>query len=470
MRHFPVFLNLDHRQVLIIGGTTAAAAKWRLLAKSGARIHVIAPAVTADFAALIAGHGNSQHSARAFATTDLDNVALVYVATGEDIADRAVAAAARAAGVPVNVVDHTELCDFITPAIVDRAPITVAISSDAAAPALARFVKARIDALLPSGLGRLGLLAEEFRDAAKRLLPSADARRRFWDRVFGAAPGAEFNALDGTIARDRILRLMNAEAAKAPPQGRVAIVGAGPGDPDLLTLKAHRALQQADVIVHDKLVSDAVMDFARRDARRIYVGKSRGDHSLHQDGINALLIDLARQGQYVVRLKGGDPFIFGRGGEEVADLRAAGIAVDVIPGITAATGCAAEALLPLTHRDHASAVSFVAGQRKGLDQQNWRGLAGTGRTLVIYMGLSAAPAIAAKLLEDGIDAATPVAIIENGTRPDSRRFVTTVKKLPAAITIHGVRSPSLIVVGAVAGLVAKAETQTDVATALAAVA
>lgn len=458
MRHFPVFLDLDGRRAIIAGGTGAAAAKWRLLSRSGAAIQVIAPVLEDGFDALIASHGATRHTARAFRPADLDGVALVYAATGDRAEDARIAAAARQAGIPVNVVDRSDLCDFITPAIVDRAPITVAISSDGKAPALARFVKARIDALLPSGLGRLGLLAEEFRDAAKRLLPSADARRRFWDRVFGGGAGHEFLALDGGFGRERIMKLMNAEAAKAAPQGRVAIVGAGPGDPDLLTLKAHRALQQADVIVHDKLVSDAVLDFARRDARRIYVGKTRGHHSMRQEDINALLAGLAQAGHYVVRLKGGDPFVFGRGGEEVADLEAAGVAVEVVPGVTAATGCAAEALLPLTHRDHASAVSFVAGQLKGLDEQDWRGLAGPGRTLVIYMGLSAAPSIAAKLLADGVDAATPVAILENGTRPGSRRILTSLAALPAAIHGHGVVSPSLIVVGAVAALAHDAQT------------
>lgn len=425
MRYYPVFLDLADRFVVVAGDTAAAHAKCRLLGKSEAQVRRIC--VANDF----------------FNAAALEGAALVYIATENERLNTAIAKTARGLAIPVNVVDKTEDCDFITPALVERAPLTIAVSSDAQAPALSRHVKARLDALLPQSLGQLGRLAESFRDAVKQVFETPDARRRFYDRLFDGP-------LEDVPQAADVIRLINESEDEV--EGRVAIVGAGPGDPDLLTLKAHRALQQADVIVHDKLVSDAILDFARRDAEFIYVGKSKGHHSVPQDGINDLLVELASQGKYVVRLKGGDPFIFGRGGEEVDRLNAHGIAVDVVPGITAAAGCAAQSHIPLTHRDHASAVTFVAGQRKGLEEQNWSGLAGEGRTLVIYMGLSNAAAISEKLILDGIAEGFPVAIIENGSRPEARRVNTTVGALAQAIQDHGVDSPSLLIIGGVAAL------------------
>jgi len=425
MRYYPVFLDLADRFVVVAGGTSAADAKCRLLGKSAADVRRIA--VEDDV----------------FHMSQLEGAALVYIATENEVLNASIAKAARGLGIPVNVVDKTEDCDFITPALVERAPLTIAISSDAQAPALSRHVKARLDMLLPQSLGQLGRLAEGFRDTVKRVFKTPDARRRFYDRLFDGPLHDVPQAAD-------VIRLINEN--KGQEEGCVAIVGAGPGDPGLLTLKAHRALQQADVIVHDKLVSDAVLDFARRDAKFIYVGKSKGHHSVPQDGINDLLVELASQGKYVVRLKGGDPFIFGRGGEEVDRLKAHGIAVDVVPGITAAAGCAAQSHIPLTHRDHASAVTFVAGQRKGLEEQNWAGLAGAGRTLVVYMGLSNAAAISEKLILDGVAADFPVAIIENGSRPEARRVNTTIGALPQAIRDYAINSPSLLIIGDVAAL------------------
>ncbi|MGD8326300.1 MAG: siroheme synthase CysG [Sphingomonadales bacterium] len=425
MRYFPVFLDLAERFVVIAGDTTGAAAKYRLLKKSDAHIRRICV------------NGES------FDPKQLDGAALVYIATGNKALNRLISDAGRSRGILVNVVDETENCDFITPALVDRAPLTIAISSDAQAPALSRHVKARLDALLPQSLGQLGQLAESFRDTVKRVFKSPNARRRFYDRLFDGP-------LNELPRPGDVIRLINEGEGKE--QGRVAIVGAGPGDPDLLTLKAHRALQQADVIVHDKLVSQAILDFARRDAELIYVGKSRGYHSVPQDGINDLLVELACQGKYVVRLKGGDPFIFGRGGEEVDALKAHDVAVDVMPGITAAAGCAAQAHIPLTHRDYASAVTFVAGQRKGLEEQNWAGLVGPGRTLVIYMGLGNAAAISEKLIAEGTSSQFPAAIIENGSRPEARRVNATVGSLAQAIEDNQIISPSLLIIGDVAAL------------------
>ncbi|MFZ5608562.1 MAG: siroheme synthase CysG [Pseudomonadota bacterium] len=449
MRYFPIFLDLKDRRVVIVGGGAAAAAKLRLLAKSEAILILIAPRLAAG-TAQAAREAGAHHIARAFQARDLDGAALVYLSSKAAGLEAAVTAAARARAVPVNILDKPQGCDFITPALVERAPLTIAISSDAKAPTLARHVKARLDALLPQGLGRLGRLAEAFRPAASRVFPDMVARRRFWDKVFAAPLAGDLMGDDQGAARARIIRLMNQAAGAAPAHGRVALVGAGPGDPDLLTLKAHRALQQADVIVHDRLVSDAVLEFARREAARICVGKQRGHHPVPQAAINRLLVKHARAGAFVVRLKGGDPFIFGRGGEEVEALAAAGVPVEVVPGITAAAGCAAQGLIPLTHREVASTLTLVAGQRSGLHDQDWSGLVGAGRTLVIYMGLHNAAAIATKLMAAGAPPGLPVAIVENGTRPDGRRIATTVAALAHAIAAHRVTSPSLLIVGEVA--------------------
>ena len=455
MDSLPIFVKLQGRSVLVVGDSDAALAKLRMLVRTQARITVLTPRGherLGEFVGEFDGHSRLDVATRPFVAGDVAGKALVYSASGDDALDRRVAAAARAAGVPVNVVDRTELCDFITPAIVDRDPLTVAISSNGAAPVLARRLRARIEALLPTRLGTLAAIAGGFRDTLKKLLPDVAARRRFWDRFFDLADTTELLALDTTIARSTLIELAHREAAGDAPAGRVLLVGAGPGDPELLTVKAHRALQRADVIVYDKLVSPDVLDYARRDAEFVFVGKSRGDHSVSQDAINALLVDHARAGRMVVRLKSGDPFVFGRAGEEIESLRTAGVAVEVVPGITALAGCAAVAQIPLTHRDHASAVTLITGQLKKGVAQDWTGLAGPGRTLAIYMGLGTAQAIAEKLVVDGFDPATPVAVVENGTRTDERRFYGPLSHLPRLVADHQVASPALIIVGEVAAL------------------
>lgn len=449
MQSLPLFLKLDGRRVLLVGEGEAAVAKLRLLAKTPARIHLVTR-TPEDFAEF-AEHPRLIVDPRGFAAADLEGAALVYGAVEDDGEAAAIAAAARAADVPVNMVDRPPLCDFITPAIVDRDPLTVAISTNGGAPVFGRRLRAMIEGLLPHDIGRVVARAGAFRDRLKALLPDAGARRRFWDRLFDSADTSDLNALSDTAFTARLERLAADEAA-GRKEGVVQLVGAGPGDPELLTVKAQRALQTADVIVYDRLVAPAVLDYARRDAEFVFVGKTRGDHGLGQEGINALLVAHARAGRRIVRLKSGDPFVFGRAGEEIAALRAAGVAVEIVPGITAVAGCAATSQIPLTHRDHASAVTLITGHVKDGAQRDWRSLAGPGRTLAVYMGLSTAKDIAAALLADGVAGATPVAVIENGTRAEERRVYGRLADLPALVAREGVESPALIVVGEVARL------------------
>ena len=455
MDYLPIFLSLTGRRALVVGGGAASARKARLLTGAEADVTVVAPALGREMSDLAAG-GVVAHVARAFEAADVDGHAVVFAASDDEAADRAVSQAARAAAIPVNVVDRPGLSDFIMPAIVDRSPIVIGISSGGTAPVLARSIRADIERRLPAGLGRLARLAGRFRDAVRANIPEPAARRRFWERLFADPVVGRVVDGDETAARERMLTLVNRPGVNRPgaaaaPVGSVALVGAGPGDPDLLTVKAHRLLQTADVIVYDRLVGDGVLERARRDATRICVGKAKGAHSWTQDEINAELVRQAGAGRQVVRLKGGDPFVFGRGGEELTALRRAGIPVQIVPGITAATACAATAGIPLTHRGVAAAVTFVTGHgRDGEPDCDWRALATGKQTLVVYMGVSVAGTIAARLLAHGLAPTTPVAIIENGTRPDERHVFGTVATLAATVRDNAIKGPAVIIIGDVA--------------------
>jgi uroporphyrin-III C-methyltransferase / precorrin-2 dehydrogenase / sirohydrochlorin ferrochelatase len=428
MRSFPLFLKLEGRPVLLVGAGSAAAAKLRLLSSAGARVTVVA----------------NIPSPETFAAVEL-----VFGATGSEDDDRIVAERAHAAGKLVNIVDRPELSDFTMPAIVDRGDIVVAVSTHGASPVLAQRVRAAIESVLPPGLGRLAQFAQRFRTAIQSRISENAARRRFWDQVLSGPIAAAVLAGDEKRATRDLIRAVNRGEPTAET-GRVSLVGAGPGDPELLTLRAARALREADVIVYDKLVDPAVLEYARRDARRIFVGKSKGDHTLPQHEINALLVAEAKAGRHVVRLKGGDPFVFGRGGEELDALVAENIRVEVVPGITAATGCAAYAGFPLTHRDHASSVVFVSGHSKdGFSNLDWRALANPRQTVVVYMGVGAAGEVAGKLIAAGLSAATPVAIVENGTRWDQRVIKGDLHEAAELIRRHGVAGPALLVIGEV---------------------
>jgi uroporphyrin-III C-methyltransferase/precorrin-2 dehydrogenase/sirohydrochlorin ferrochelatase len=440
---FPAFHKVSGRVVAVVGDGPAAAAKVRLLLETEAAIRLVAEAPVGELIELI-GRGGIEHVARPFLPEDLEGAVLVFTATGERARDAEVVAAARAAGVPANAVDSPELCDFLTPALVNRAPVAVAIGSAGAGPVLTQKLRARIEALLPMRLGALARLAECFRGAAERLLPKGAPRRAFWSAFFEGAVAAA--ALGGRPEEARRLAFRLLSGAGGGERGFVWIVGAGPGATDLLTLRAHRLLLEADVVVHDALVPESVVAMGRRDAERIAVGKRKAKAAVAQDDINAILIREASRGRRVVRLKAGDPLVFGRAGEEMAALRAAGVPFEVVPGVTAAFAAAAEAEIPLTLRGVSSSLIFATGHSASREGADWTALARAGATVAVYMGRSAAGEIAAGLIAAGLDAKTPVAVIESASRADARRFAGTLGDLRAYAGAAD-DAPALILIG-----------------------
>ena len=452
MQNFPLFLSLQGRRALVVGGTDQAARKVELLLSAGAQVSLIAETVTGEIAQLIAD-ARICWAGRTFDEDELVGVSLVIVATADEALHARVSQCAQARCVPVNVVDRPALSSFIVPAIVDRDPITIAISTGGSAPALARKLRAEIERALPAAIGRLARFAEIFRSQVRRTLAEPGVRRQFWDRVFDGRIGELALAGDEIAARRELIRSLDSSRSRAPAQGIVHLVGAGPGDPDLLTLKAHRLLQRADVVVYDRTVSPEILATARRDAERLLLAKGRGAHSLAQEEINARLVALARAGKSVVRLTGGDPFVFGRGGEEIEALADAGIAVEVVPGITAALGCAASAGIPLTDRDHAQACIFVTGHTKDRAAAlDWPMLARPHQTVVIYMRLEALPVIARQLMQHGLPAATPIVLIASGTTDHERRVVGTLATIERQVQRVQIVGPTLCILGEVVGL------------------
>lgn len=448
---FPLFLDLRGRRVLVVGGGEVAARKVAALLDSGAAVAVVAPALAPALAAL-AKANRLAHIPAAFAPEQLDGSWLVIAATDDGAVNRAVAAAAHARRLFINVVDDAELASAQLPARVQRGPLQVAISSGGASPMLARHLREQLEIRLDGALGQLAGLLGELRGRIRMQLADLGQRRAFFDRVLAGPAQSLLRRGDAAAAR----RAVEAELAsrRASSAGRVALVGAGPGDPGLLTLRALRLLNEADVILHDRLVSLDVLALARRDAQRIDVGKRvGGDHDATQQHIHALLIEHARAGRRVVRLKGGDPFVFGRGGEELEALREAGIDFEVVPGITAATACAAYAGIPLTHRAHAQSLHLLTAQaRDGDADHDWRALAKPQQTLVFYMGVQGLARLRDNLLTHGRAASTPVALVENGSRPQQRVIAGTLAQLPELAAAHAVRAPALLVVGEVAAL------------------
>lgn len=447
MRYFPLFADLEGRRVLVVGGGEVAERKVRLLLEAGARVDVVAPGITEWLAAQEA----VSWLAATFEEQDLDGAVLVIAATDDAGVNARVAAAARARDVLANVVDDAELSSFIVPAVVDRSPLVVAISTGGAAPVLARLVRERVETMIDESFGSLAALLERWRARIKSAFPQLGARRRFYEAVVRGEVARSLRAGRNAQAEREIARLVESAAVTMP--GSVVLVGAGPGDPGLLTLNALRALQEADVILHDQLVSDAVLALARRDATRIAVGKAARGHSVAQERIHHLMLDHARAGRRVVRLKGGDPFIFGRGGEELEFLRAHGIAYEVVPGITAAVACGAYAGIPLTHREHAQSVRFVTAHcATAADSQDWAALATDRQTLAFYMGVAGLATIGSRLVQHGRDPATPVAIVENGSRPGQRVTVARLDELDQVAAAGDIQSPALVIVGEVAAL------------------
>lgn len=445
MRFLPLFLDLAGRDAVLVGASEAIENKFRLVRAAGARVRWYA----AGAERALAADGGARIEARAPTEADLERAALVISAAGDSL-DREVAAWARARQIPVNVVDRPDLSTFIMPAIVDRGDVVVAVGTGGASPVLARRVREQIEALLPARIGEFAALLGRWRPRVTAAFRSFAAKRRFWER-----------AVDGPVAAAALAgNFTEAEAllgdALARPEafetgGSVAIVGAGPGDPDLLTLKALRAISDADIIFYDDLVTEGVLDRVRRDAERVFVGKRRGRPGIGQDAINRLLVEAARAGKRVVRLKGGDPFIFGRGGEELEHLRAEGIPVSVIPGISSALGCAAEAELPLTMRDLATKLTLLTGHRVNEEGVDWAGLADPDTTVVVYMGLAAAAKIRDGLIAAGRDPGTPAAVVARGTWSDAQSVAGRLDALSALAAQVG-EGPALIVIGEVVRL------------------
>ncbi|WP_346836389.1 siroheme synthase CysG [Microbulbifer sp. SAOS-129_SWC] len=451
MRYLPLAFDLKERPCLLVGGGGIATRKARLLHKAGARLLVLAPEISDELRQLVSDSGGEYFAAR-YRVDFLDGVDLVIAATADESVNAAVSADARARHLPVNAVDAPDLCTFTFPSVVERGPMAIGISSGGAAPVLARRIRAQLETLLSPGIGALAEMAARIRARVKAALPERE-RKDFWDWVF-AGPVASQVEAGGIEAGEQTLLAQLAQWRGRPAtRGEVYLVGGGPGDPDLLTFRALRLMQQADVVLYDRLVSPQVMELVRRDAERIYVGKKKEFHSVPQDDINQLLVDLAREGKKVLRLKGGDPFIFGRGGEEIDRIAAAGIPFQVVPGITAASGCASYAGIPLTHRDYSQSVRFITGHLKqGELKLPWRELAASGQTLVFYMGLTGLETICRQLIAHGLPADTPAALVEKGTTPEQRVVTGDLTSLPQRAVSEAVEAPALTIIGGVVSL------------------
>ena len=454
MEQLPIFFQIKGKPVAVAGGGTAAARRAELALRAEAKVRVFAEALSDDFRP-IAMHEGLTHIARAVTLEDIRDCALMFSAQEDPAADREVGDLAKQARVPINVADAPELCDFIMPSIVDRDPLVIAISTGGASPVFARMIRARLESVIPAAYGRLVSLVGSYRERLGAALKDQAARRRFWERVLEGRVADRF--LSGHEAEARVeLERALARAANGEgslQRGEVYIVGAGPGDPDLLTFRALRLMQRADVVLYDRLLPHGILNLVRREAEHIYVGKLPDDHILPQEKITARLIDLAKQGKRVLRLKGGDPFMFGRGGEEIEALAAAGIPVQVVPGVTAATGCAAYAGIPLTHRDHAQACVFVTGHSRG-DGLNlsWTALIQPRQTVVIFMGLGKLAGLMKEFVAHGGDPKLPAAIIDNGTRPNQRVVTGTVETIADFAKKADLHGPALIILGTVVSL------------------
>ena len=452
MDYLPIAWRLRDQLALVVGGGEIALRKARLLARAGARLRVVAPEIESELRQLVAEQGGECLLQR-YQTAHLDGVALAIGATDDNEVNRQLHADAVSRQLPVNVVDNPPLCTFIFPAIVDRDPLLISISSGGASPVLARWARSRIETLLPAGLGKLAELMGRFRKPLAEKLPQVGARRLFWESLLDG-PLME-RVLAGQHAEAEALLAQAVEAAdrEALSRGEVYLVGAGPGDPDLMTFRALRLLQKADVVLYDRLVGPGILELARRDAELVYVGKARSQHVVPQQEINQLLVQYAREGKKVCRLKGGDPFIFGRGGEELDSVVEAGIDFQVVPGVTAAAGCAAYAGIPLTHRDHAQSVRFVTGHRKDNSVDlPWGSLITPAETLVFYMGLVSLEDICRNLIAQGMAANMPAAVISRGTMTDQQVIIGTIGNLPEKVAGRDVAAPSLVIIGSVVTL------------------
>ena len=453
MEYFPLFIDLKNKNCLVVGAGDIASRKIELLAKAGANITVIAPEISNSISQLAANNPNIDILQRKFSPDDIVQQRLIISATNQADVNILVAATADKGNIPVNVVDNPALCSFIVPAIIDRSPVIAAVSSGGASPVLARILRAKLESLIPPTFGRMAKLAEKYRALVKENVNPPAQRRIFWEKILQGSIAELFYSGKEVEAEARLKDAIFNTSEQLDNTGEVYLVGAGPGDADLLTFRALRLMQQADVVVYDRLVSDEIMELVRRDAEKIYVGKQRDNHSLAQESINELLARLAKEGKRVVRLKGGDPFIFGRGGEELETLVEQNINFQVVPGITAASGCATYAGIPLTHRDHAQSCTFVTGHLKNnIVNLNWQQLAAPGQTIVIYMGLLGLEIICQSLIQHGAAANLPIALIQQGTTHNQRVITGTLDTMSAKLKRHNVHAPTLFIIGTVVSL------------------
>ena len=450
MKYFPLFVDINHRQCLVIGGGSVANRKVKSLLKSGASVTLVSPEVT-DQIQHLGDTGQIKILPREYQSSDLSNTFLVIAATNNTAINNSIAEQANDENILVNVADNPDLGSFIFPSVVDRSPVTVAISTGGASPVFARQLRMRLDSLIPQSSGALASITEEYRDKVKQTFSQIEHRKEFWETALNGVFAEYIYAGNEQQARSWLDSQLNRGESRAI--GEVYLVGAGPGDPDLLTFKALRLMQQADVMVYDRLVSKAILDMANKDAQRLYVGKEKSNHAVPQNNINQILVDFAKQGKRVLRLKGGDPFIFGRGGEEIEKLTENNIPFQVVPAVTAASGCSAYAGIPLTHRDYAQSVTFATGHlRDGTINLNWQQLTQLNHTIVFYMGLSGISVISQKLQEHGMSASMPAALVEQGTTSNQRVHIGTVASLPQLVKDSGVRAPTLTIIGEVVSL------------------
>ncbi len=454
MDQLPIFFNVKDRYVAVLGGGVAASRKAEMAMRAEARVKVFADRLCEDFRELKANEHFS-HMPREPLVQDLEGCALLFCASEDVEQNRKVRALAETARVPSNVVDMPELCDFTMPSIVDRSPVVIAISTAGTSPILGRMIKARLETMLPAAYGQVGAFVGRYRKKVGGAIKDFRALRHFWERIL------EGPVVDLVLAGHDVEAVAEFDAqleaaargAEHRQQGEVYLVGAGPGDPDLLTFKALRLMQRADVVLYDRLIGDGILNLVRRDAERIYVGKQPQEHTVPQLEISRMLLRLAQEGKRVLRLKGGDPFMFGRGGEEIELLAAAGIPFQVVPGITAASGCSAYAGIPLTHRDHAQACVFVTGHTKdGQLDLDWQTLLQPRQTVAVYMGLAHLAELTRAFIEKGASPSLPVALIDNGTRPNQQVVTGTLDTLAEKVANAGVKGPAILIIGSVVRL------------------
>lgn len=452
MDFLPIFIKIQDAPCLVVGGGEVAARKVSLLLQAGARVTVVSPKLGPSLSQL-GKEGRIRCRCRAYEAGDLDGQCLVIAATDEQTINRQVSEQAKQRCLPVNVVDNPALCSFIVPSVIDRSPLQVAVSTGGASPVLARLLRARLETLIPAAYGRLAAIVESFRERVKEAFHSGAQRRAFWESILQGPVAEMVLAGQEQAARRSIEQALECRGVDRGPRGEVYLVGGGPGDPDLLTFRALRLMQQADVVLYDRLVAPAVLELVRRDAERIYVGKERDRHALPQQEINQLLARLAKEGKRVLRLKGGDPFIFGRGGEEIETLAQQGVPFQVVPGITAASGCAAYAGIPLTHRDYSQACIFVTGHlQDGTMNLNWDMLVQPNQTVVFYMGLKGLDTLCVELVAHGMSPDTPIALVEKGTTAAQRLYTGTLRTMSGLLRDRQISAPTLIIVGEVVRL------------------